>query len=70
MELKGTIFKIELQSDSFGKNDILVPEPGQFVKVLEKPYRIWYKLLWEKLTFGYYKSPYQYKVENIKINGK
>ena len=55
-------FKIILDSSFFASKDILdFNDPTYKVEVLEKPYRKWYKYLFQIITFRIYKAPYQYK---------
>lgn len=52
-------FKIQLNSNWIKKNDIL----SETLLVLENPKRKWYKLLFQILTLGIYKAPWEYKVK-------
>ncbi len=58
-------FIIKFDSDYFDKGVILVNQYNQKLEVLEKPHRRWYKVLYQYLTFGLYKAPYEYKVKVI-----
>ncbi len=58
-------FEIEVSKDSFVKSDILLQRENCYLEVLEKPYRKWYKVLFQFITFGFYKAPWQYQVKLI-----
>ena len=54
-------FKIQLDSNWFKENDIL----SENLVVLENPKRKWYKLLFQILTIGIYKAPWEHKVRRM-----
>lgn len=56
-------FYIEFPEDYAKSGDILDTCYVAQFKVLEKPYKKWYKKLLQFITFGWYKAPYQYKVQ-------
>ncbi len=60
-------FNIKFDSDfmptmfDLSKNSISDILDAKKLQVLEKPYKKWYKYLFQIITFGIYKAPYQYK---------
>jgi len=59
-------FIIILGGDLVPQNSILNYGKTSQLQVLEKPYRKWYQLILQLLSFNSYKAPYQYKVKVIK----
>lgn len=60
-------FYIKFPEDYAKSGDILGTCYGAQLKVLEKPYKKWYKKLLQFITFGWYKAPYQYKVQLYEV---
>ena len=65
---KMTEFEVTVSENSFVKSDILLERENCYLEVLENPYRKWYKILFQFITFGLYKAPWQYKVKLISKN--
>lgn len=59
-------FTIIFGGDMLPQNSIMSYGKTTKLQVLENPYRKWYQLIVQFLTFNYYKAPYQYKVKVIK----
>ena len=60
-------FYIQFNENWFDEGSILQTNyTTHKVVVLETPKRIWYKILWQWLSFGLYRCPYQYKVKILK----
>jgi hypothetical protein len=55
-------FTIAFEDNWLPKDTILHMPDGAILKVLEKPYRKWYKVLLMYLTLGIYRAPWQYNV--------
>jgi hypothetical protein len=58
-------FEIIFYNDWFYTGDILEIEKGVKVRVIKDPYKKWWKLLLQWITFGFYRAPYQYKVKQL-----
>ena len=59
----GKAFRMHFSNNYFNKNDIIMTDRGITLKVLQKPYKKWYRKLMQFITFGLYKAPYGYKVK-------
>ena len=57
-------FKLTIKDNPYSKDDILYVGSAT---VLTKPKKVWYKVLAQWITFGFYSAPWEYK---IKMNGK
>lgn len=58
-------FRLVFKDDWFVKNDVIVINGSIKAKVLTTPSRKWWKLLFQRLTFGLYKAPWYYTVKRI-----
>ena len=59
-------FRIIFKDRLYDKGDILdVSHMGCKLKVLQKPYKKWYRRLLKFISFGYFDAPYGYKVKVI-----
>ena len=58
-------FDINLDWVFFKADGNIISNLGQEMIVCSNPSKKWYKKLLEKLTFGIYKAPWQYKVKLI-----
>jgi hypothetical protein len=65
-------FRVIFEREYFRRGDTLVSgvnaetQEKVKLKVLQKPYRKWYRRLLQFITFGLYTAPYGYKVKLIK----
>lgn len=57
-------FKLNMDSDWFKKDDIIYFSNIR-AKVISTPKKTWWRVLFEKITFGLYKAPTYYKVKPI-----
>jgi len=63
---KGNTFRVIFKYNYFEKGEVLTVGNCGKVKVLQKPYKKWYRRLLYFITFGLYKAPWGYKVKLIK----
>ncbi len=55
-------FTIGFNGNWVQKNDILDFRSGNY-KVLSHPKKVWYKYLFELLSLGFYKAPWEYIIK-------
>jgi hypothetical protein len=58
----GEAFVLIFEEGFIQKDQTLRMADGTTLIVLEDPNRKWYQLLWEILTWGWYKAPWHYRV--------
>jgi hypothetical protein len=62
---KNNIFHLEFDKNYFKKGDIISVNNTR-LKVLREPGKTWYKLLFQVISFGWYKAPMEiYKCKVI-----
>ena len=59
-------FYVQIEDKWFNPKDVLTSGDNHKIQVLESPYRRWYKVLFQWITFGLYKAPYQYNCKIVK----
>ena len=68
-KLDVSLFEIDLTDDWFKKDDILElsihNSVGNKMVILSNPKRVWWKLVFQFLTLGFYKAPWTYKVKPL-----
>ena len=57
--ITGETFKLSFKNNYTQEND-LIWNGQTYFKVVTKPKRVWYKCLFEFLSFGLYKAPWEY----------
>lgn len=62
---KNDVFYLEFKDNYFYIGDVITCDRNVQLKVLETPYKKWYKQLLQFITFGLYKAPIQYKCKVI-----
>lgn len=65
IDYKSEPFTLVFGENYLSKGDTLYLSETVKARVLEKPYKIWYKKLFQFISFGIYSAPYQYKVEIV-----
>jgi len=55
--MKNNIFHLEFDKNYFKKGDIITVGKNVNLKVLREPGKRWYKLLFQFISFGWYKAP-------------
>ena len=66
---KESTFRIILKHNYFEKDkiiEVIARDEIIKLKVLQKPYKKWYRRFLQFITFGLYEAPYGYKVKLMK----
>lgn len=62
----GEPFYLHFENPQFFREDAIYMTNNHQLKVLKDPFRRWYQLLWQWITFGKYKADYVIKVKLIR----
>ncbi len=65
--IEGETFKLDFSNKWASKNDVIYGNDGYY-KIITKPKRVWYKCIFEFLSAGIYKAPWEYIITKEDIN--